>query len=143
MTKSFWAGAATKSPALTDPVTTQPVCVIAVPGNTPTFPVTVPPVQVTAAPARIAKLAAAPSAGAEPAAFAVGPTITAIASARARAIAVGTLNGSTRSFTAPLMACSAFSLGISRAAATDGVFERGLVFPDLSPQLPGVTCQLN
>jgi hypothetical protein len=46
------------------PVTGQLVCVMAVPGDTPTFPVTVPLVQVTAVPARTAKLPAAPTEGA-------------------------------------------------------------------------------
>src|SRR5205085_9770334 len=64
-TKSLWACAATVSPAWSVPVTGQLVCVMAVPGYTPTSPVMVPLVQVTAVPARTAKLAAAPSEGTE------------------------------------------------------------------------------
>jgi hypothetical protein len=45
------------------PVTGQLVCVMAVPGDTPTFPVMVALVQVTAVPARTAKFPAVPSEG--------------------------------------------------------------------------------
>jgi hypothetical protein len=47
------------------PVTGQLVCVIAEPGDTPTFPATVALVHVTAVPARIAKVPEVPSEGAD------------------------------------------------------------------------------
>jgi hypothetical protein len=47
------------------PVTGQLVCVMAEPGETPTFPVMVELVQVTAVPARTAKVPAVPSEGAD------------------------------------------------------------------------------
>src|SRR6267142_4851220 len=69
MRKSLAACAATEFPALIVHVTGQLVWVMAVPGDTPTFPLTVALVQVTAVPARIAKLDAAPSEGADDAAL--------------------------------------------------------------------------
>src|SRR5205814_1342027 len=63
--KSVWARAAAAFAALIVPVTGQLVCVIAEPGDTPTFPATVALVHVTAVPARIAKVPDVPSGGAD------------------------------------------------------------------------------